>query len=265
MSGEGAVLFDVEDGLARLTLNRPEMLNSLSFAMIDEIIDTLDRIDGDPDIRALLIAANGRAFCAGADLSGAGPSADPDKPRDVGQVIEDYYNPLIERLWTLRQPVVAAVNGGAVGAGVPLALASDIVVAGRSAYFMLAFTRIGLVPDAGATWLLPRLVGIARAKAMMMLAERVPAEEAVAIGLIHSMVEDDALGTRAEEIARRLANGPTVSFSLIRSAVRQGLSGDFAASLQIERAAQRDCGLTADYAEGVNAFREKRPARFTGR
>jgi 2-(1,2-epoxy-1,2-dihydrophenyl)acetyl-CoA isomerase len=259
------ILFTVDDGLARVTLNRPDALNSLSFSLIEQLIATLDRIDADPDVRAVLITGSGRAFCAGADLTVAGPSKDPTRPRDVGQVVEDYYNPLITRLSTLRQPIVVAVNGAAVGAGVSLALQADITIAARSAYFMLAFTRVGLVPDAGSTWILPRLIGIARAKAMMLLAERVPAEEAADIGLIHSTVDDDALAARAEEIARRLADGPTVSFSLIRRAVREGLDGDLATSLQIEREAQREAGFTADYAEGVQAFRDKRPPRFTGR
>ena len=262
-----SVLYDKEKetGVARLRLNRPELLNSLSFAMIKEMIGLLNEIEGDDEARCVLISASGRAFCGGADLNAAGPSADPSRPRDVGQVVEDYYNPLIDRLSSLRIPIVVAVNGPAVGAGMSLALQGDIVVAAHSAFFLQAFTRVGLVPDSGATWVLPRLIGIARAKAMMMLAERISAQDAVSMGLIYEAVADDRLDARAEEIARRLAVGPTVSYGLIRQTVREGLTGDLATSLRLEREAQRTAGFTADYAEGVRAFHEKRQPKFNGR
>jgi 2-(1,2-epoxy-1,2-dihydrophenyl)acetyl-CoA isomerase len=264
-SDYSSITFDFRDGLAVMRFNRPSVLNSLSFSMLDEIGDALDLVARREDTRALLMTGNGRAFSAGADLSAAGPSTDPRKPRDVGAVVERYYNPIIERLSKLPVPIVVAVNGPAVGAGCSIALQGDIVIAARSAYFLQAFVRIGLVPDAGATWVLPRLIGLARAKAAMLLGERITAEQAAHWGLIYKVVDDAALEATAEQIASQLAKGPTIGLGLIRQAIQIGLDGTLQQSLGWERDAQRQAGFSADYDEGVRAFKEKREPQFTGR
>ena len=247
-----------EDGLATLTLDRPDSLNALSEQMLGEIVAALDRIAG-AGARALLVTGRGRAFSAGADLGGSG------LPPDLGLLLETGYNPMIRKLFALPMPVVVAVNGPAAGAGCSLALAGDLVLAARSAYFVQAFVNIGLVPDAGASWLLPRLVGRQRALEMMLLGERVPAETAAGWGMIHRAVDDAALIEEARALARRLAAGPTRAYALIRQGLRAALDGDLAAALDIERDHQREAGRTADAAEGIAAFLAKRPARFTGR
>jgi 2-(1,2-epoxy-1,2-dihydrophenyl)acetyl-CoA isomerase len=258
------IRLEVEDRVATLTFNRPDLLNSLSHSMVAEIRDALQQVESSKDTRALLITGSGRAFSAGADLSAAKTSQNPQPPHDVGRVLEEIYNPLIETMAQLRVPIVVAVNGPAAGAGCSIALQGDFVIAARSAYFLLAFVKVGLVPDAGSTWVLPRLIGLPRARRMMMLAERISAEQAVEWGMIHSVVEDEALTGVARELALQLANGPTESYRLIRTGLRAAQEGSLTSTLAFEREAQRLAGLTADHAEGVRAFREKRQALFRG-
>lgn len=261
---EPLLLVTVAEGVATLTLNRPERLNALTAALHDELAAALERSAGDDAVRALLITGAGRGFCAGQDLSER-KVMPVEGRRDLGQSLERYYNPLIHRLRGLEKPVVAAVNGVAAGAGAGLAFACDIVIAARSASFIEAFSRIGLVPDAGNTWFLPRLAGSARAMAMALTGEAVPAERAAEWGLIWKAVPDDALMTEARELALSLARGPTRALGLTKRALNRSSTNDLDAQLDLERDLQREAGLGEDYREGVAAFLEKRPPRFTGR
>ncbi|GAA0736009.1 enoyl-CoA hydratase-related protein [Sphingomonas japonica] len=255
------IRFDTADGIATLTIDRPDVMNAAGPVTLTEIRDALDRVRDEGSARVLLLTGSGRAFCAGADLLGRAPGAD----NDLGLSLEQGFNPVIERIMALPVPVVVAVNGVAAGAGCSIALAGDIVLAGRSAYFLQAFANIGLIPDCGSTWLLPRLAGRARATAMMMLADRIPAEQAQDWGLIYQAVEDDALMAEAQAIAGRLASGPTTAYRLIRAGIRDTATQSFTETLAMERDHQRLAGRTADHAEGVAAFLAKRKPSFTGR
>jgi len=255
------ILFDVADHVATLTINRPAVLNALAQQTVAELTEAIDRLQ-DEEARVLLITGTGRAFSSGADLSaGFGDRS----RRDIGLSLERGYNPLLERIAELPIPVVTAVNGVAAGAGCGLALTGDLVIAGESAYFLQAFVNIGLVPDAGATWLLPRLIGKARATQMMMLGERIPAATALDWGLIYQVVADDALAETAQALARRLAAGPTAAYALMRQGIARAATQSLTEALAMERVSQRAAGRTDDHAEGVAAFLEKRKPDFTGR
>lgn len=245
--------------VATITLNRPDSLNALSAAMLDEMREAVESLPGS-GARCLLLTGEGRGFSSGADLASGG-----GLPEDVGLALERHFNPLVEALFALPVPVVAAVNGPAAGAGCSLALAADIVVAARSAYFLQAFVNIGLVPDAGATWLLPRLAGRARAIEMMMLGERIPAERALEWGMIARVVDDQDLQAAAAALAANLAQGPTVALGLIRRLARDADHSTLGEALSAERAAQREAGRTDDFKAAVLAFLQKRPPRFEGR
>ena len=247
-------------GFATVTIARPERLNALSGQTVDELRAAVEAV-GASDARCLLLTGEGRGFSSGADLGGDGGGL----PEDAGAALEKHFNPLVEALFALEIPVVAAVNGPAAGAGCSLALAADIVVAARSAYFLQAFVNIGLIPDAGATWLLPRLAGRARAIEMMMLGERVPAEKALEWGLVSRVVDDGELMAEAVALATRLARGPTVALGLIRKLARDAERLSLAEALAAERVAQRDAGRTEDFQSGVLAFLQKRQPRFDGR
>jgi 2-(1,2-epoxy-1,2-dihydrophenyl)acetyl-CoA isomerase len=226
------------------------------------MIDAVDRVRDEGSARALLLTGAGRGFSSGADL--AGVAASGSGPLDVGKILESHFNPLLERLFALPVPFVTAVNGPAAGAGCSFALAGDIVIAGRSAYFLQAFINIGLVPDVGATWLLPRLAGRARAQAMMMLGERIPAQTALDWGMIYQVVDDTELLPTAQALAARLAKGPTRAYALIRQGLRDCLDKPLTEALMVERRNQRLAGRSTDFVEGVSAFLQKRPAEFTG-
>jgi 2-(1,2-epoxy-1,2-dihydrophenyl)acetyl-CoA isomerase len=245
--------------VATITLARPDRLNALSGRTLEELRAAVEEA-GSSGARCLLLTGEGRGFSSGADLAGDG-----GLPEDAGAALERYYNPLVEAIFALPIPVVAAVNGPAAGAGCSLALAADIVIAARSAYFLQAFVNIGLIPDAGATWLLPRLAGRARAMEMMMLGERVPADQALEWGLISRVVEDEHLASEAVALATRLAQGPTVALGLIRKLAREGGHIPLSEALAAERAAQREAGRTEDFRGAVVAFMQKQQARFDGR
>jgi len=256
------ILFEVAEGVAGLTLNRPDRLNSFNAAMHEEVATALGSVESDPAIRALLITGAGRGFCAGQDLNLKEAASGGDF--DAGAAIERYYNPLVRRLKALKKPVIAAVNGPAAGAGANLALACDIVIAARSASFLQAFCRIGLVPDTGGTWFLPRLAGSARAMALMLLGEPLPAATAAEWGLIWKVVDDDKLMAEARALALKLAQGPTIGLGLIKEALNRSLESSLDAQLDAERDLQRIAAKSADFREGVAAFLAKRPAKFTG-
>lgn len=257
--------FQLAEGVGRLTLNRPERLNAMTHTMIAEINAVLDRCAEEPAIRALLITGNGRGFCAGADLTAIGSAnLDAKGEVDVGAAMDRLFNPMIRRLRELPKPVVAAVNGVAAGGGANLAFAADIVVASRSASFKQAFVNISLIPDLGGTWFLPRLAGDARGRALAMLGDTITAEQALAWGLIWQVVDDPLLAEEGDALARRLATGPTLALGKIKQALNAAATNGLSAQLDLERDLQRELGRSADFAEGVKAFLEKRPARFAG-
>lgn len=255
------------DGVATITLDRPDKLNAFSETMFSELMDALGEVGRsaarDGGARVLVITGSGRGFCAGADLSAIPPSA--VGTLDLGTMVESGYNPLVLAVRALPVPVLCAVNGVAAGAGASLALACDIAIAARSASFVLAFARIGLVPDSGATFFLPHRIGKARASALAMLGEKVDAETAERWGMIWQCVDDDALKPTVDALAKRLASAPTAAIVATRRLLDAAETSTLPAQLEAERIAQSKAGFGADFAEGVAAFREKRPARFKGR
>lgn len=258
------ILFSIEDGVALLSLNRPEQLNSFNAAMHLEVREALKQVRQSGDARVLLLTAEGRGFCAGQDLSERNVAPGAELP-DLGESIERFYNPLVRTLRDLPLPVVCAVNGVAAGAGANIPLACDLVLAARSASFIQAFCKIGLVPDSGGTWLLPRLIGMARAKALAMLGERLGAEQALQWGLIHRVVDDAALRDEAVTLARQLATQPTYGLALIKRGLNASFDNGFDEQLELERDLQRLAGRSEDYREGVSAFIDKRTPAFKGR
>jgi len=257
------VLISRAGGVTRLTLNRPDKLNAFTRTMHAELREALTAAGSDPECRVVVLTGAGRAFSAGQDLADTGAAS--GSAMDAGKMLEEAYNPLIRLITTLEKPVIAAVNGIAAGAAANIALACDLVYAARSASFLQAFARIGLVPDAGGTWVLPRLVGQARARGLAMLAEPLPAEKAEAWGLIWKCVDDDKLEEEVSAVANKLATAATYGLALAKRAFAASSTSTLAQQLDLERNLQRLAGASPDAQEGITAFLEKRAPRYTGR
>ena len=258
-----SILFSVTAGVGRLTLNRPDRLNSFTTAMHAEVRDALGRLLPE-GARVLVLTGAGRGFCAGQDLNDRAV-APGSKPVDLGDSIESCYKPLMLSLRALPMPIVAAVNGVAAGAGANIALACDIVIAARSATFIQSFSKLGLVPDSGGTWTLPRLAGSARALGLALLGDKLSAEQAASWGLIWRCVDDAEFATVVDALAAQLAAAPTRGLARTKQAIHAAWGLSFEAALDSERDAQRELGASSDYAEGVAAFTAKRAPHFTGR
>jgi len=256
------IQLEIANGAARLTLNRPDRLNSFTVQMHDEVSRGLEAV-AKSDARVLVLTGAGRGFCAGQDLSDRAVAPGGDGV-DLGESLEKRYNPLIRRIATLDMPVICAVNGVAAGAGANIALACDIVIAAKSARFIQSFSNIGLVPDSGGTWTLPRLAGQARAMGLALTGEPLTAERAEAWGMIWKCVDDDKLREETDALAAKFASAPTKGLATTKKLLREGATRTLSEQLDVERDAQRMLGRTSDYKEGVAAFMEKRTPKFIG-
>ncbi|EPG7117526.1 2-(1,2-epoxy-1,2-dihydrophenyl)acetyl-CoA isomerase PaaG [Acinetobacter baumannii] len=258
------IIAEEKNGVGYLTFNRPKALNSFNVDMHREVAEVLSQWTKNPDVRCVVISGEGRGFCAGQDLGDRVVDPNAEAP-DLGYSIETYYNPLIKTIVNMPKPVICAVNGVAAGAGANIALACDLVIAAKSANFVQAFCRLGLVPDSAGTWFLPRAVGHARAMGLTLLGDKLPAETAKEWGMIWDVVEDAELKTKVTELAERLAKQPTFGLSLIKKAIHQSSNNTFDEQMLLERDLQRIAGRSEDYREGVQAFMNKREPNCKGR
>lgn len=255
------IISRVEHNIAYLTLNRPDKFNSFNREMAMALQQELDKCKNDDTVRAIYLTGEGKAFCAGQDL---GEAVDPDGP-ELRSIVRDHYNPIIERIRTIEKPVVAAVNGVAAGAGANIALACDIVVAKESASFIQAFSKIGLIPDSGGTYFLPRLISLQKASALMMLGDKVSAAEAERMGMIYKYFADDVFEAESKKLTMQLAQMPTKALGFTKLALNQSYDNALSQQLQLEEDYQSRCGATEDFNEGITAFLEKRQAIFKGK
>lgn len=258
---EQAVIYSVDEGVATITLNRPTVLNALNSDLMDQLKAAVAKAAEDAAVRAVIITGSGRGFSAGADLA----SSSGGTGRDPGDTLRNRYHPVIEGIRGMAKPVITAVNGVAAGAGMSIALSGDIVLAGQSASFLQAFSKIGLVPDAGSTYFLPRYVGEVRARAMAILADKISANDALSYGMVWKIFPDDQLQAEARKLANHLAKMPTKAYALIKQALNGSLDRTLTEQLEVEATLQTQAGATADFKEGVAAFLAKRPPNFQGR
>lgn len=258
------ILTSLNDGVLQITLNRPEKLNSFNAIMRRELTEIIDNAAQNTDVRCLLISAAGRAFCAGQDLSDRKPLQNGEK-HDLSLSLNNEYNPLLRKMKALGKPIICAVNGVAAGAGSSLALASDVTFAAQSARFILSFAKIGLAPDCGTTWILPRLIGPQRAMAMSLSGDPVSAQDAAKWGMIWQCVPDEDLLPKALDFAKNLAKGAPNALAAIKANIGAAWQNDYSSQLDLERDTQQKLGFTEDYSEGVRAFGERRPPHFCGK
>lgn len=254
------IKFHIEEGIATITMNRPDRLNAFNRTMAVELQHCLDVCATDHEVRVVLLTGAGKGFTAGQDL---GELTGPNPP-SMAQILSEHYNPIIRKIRTIAKPVVAGVNGVAAGAGANIALCCDIVVARRSASFIQAFSKIGLIPDSGGTFFLPRLIGWQKASALMMTGDKVSAEEAEKLGMIYKIYEDDAFDHNVKQLLEMLAGMPTRSFALTKHALNYSFTNDYSAQLELEDKLQQEAALSYDYREGIDAFINKRTPEFKG-
>jgi 2-(1,2-epoxy-1,2-dihydrophenyl)acetyl-CoA isomerase len=257
---ESPVLYQVDGAVATITLNRPDVLNALNSALMVALREAVTNASADAAVRAVIVTGAGRGFSSGADLAGSSPGGGSDP----GSTLRDRYHPVILAMRNMPKPIISAVNGVAAGAGMSIALAGDIILAGRSASFLQAFSKIGLVPDAGSTWFLPRYVGDVRARALAILADRISAADALSYGLVWQVHDDADLMPKAQEMAQRLAAMPTRAYALIKQALNDSHQRDLPTQLELEADLQVQAGKTEDFREGVAAFMQKRAPQFKG-